>query len=49
MSHGLYFLQAMQSISASDCDQIELYISSSIKNSFARVSLVSDCCKFGVL
>ncbi|XP_044461831.1 protein unc-13 homolog isoform X2 [Mangifera indica] len=33
---------AMQSISASDCDQIELYISSSIKNSFARVLQAVD-------
>lgn len=38
------FLQAlMQSTSITDRDQIESYISSSIKNEFARVSVIADC------
>lgn len=41
-----YFLQPVQSSTVSDRDQIELYISSSVKNSFARVSVLAQCLYF---
>lgn len=36
----------MQSLPISDRDQIEIYISSSIKNAFTRVSILVDDGKF---
>lgn len=37
-----FLLQNMQSLPVSDRDQIEIYISSSIKSAFARVSIMVD-------